>query len=648
MGTFLVQESEDGTNWNTLETYEDNDFGNSWTNFTTTPDADARYIRFLFSDKISGINVGLDDVSIDESVPTEQEINMTYDGSDVPSGTGIAFAEEVSSTKLLKFGIENIGTVDTLQIISIGFAGSASTDYSVLNTPVEILPASSDTLEIEFTPSSTGNRYVDMEIENNDANEDPYIIQLNGIGGSTASEPGVSPTALTTPMLKTYRVKASFTAGDGSEYIKIFKKNEPITFTPQDGESYEVGEGVGNAKVAAIGSQTQFWLKEATADDTFYVQVYAFNGSGAFTNYRTSDPLDTMIISPKRTAQFTNYYATVDPLETDFIEELHDVIFPHSVRFYSNYGPDMVPKFYARDTTNDQRVLTGIYSGDNVVFSPPFGWSETNMNREHTLPYSWMPSNGSSNTPEYQDYHHLFPSVATANSQRSNDPLGEVVNVTSSYGAGKRGTDSFGNTVYEPRDAQKGDAARAMFYMMTTYHDPTGDEWGLDDLLTNGPDQRQDVLVDWHLNDLPNGFEMARNDYLDSLQENRNPFVDSAHWVCYINFRDMSYIASPDSGCLAAALPAPEPSDTDTTIGIAPVKEDLQWLFYPNPASDRLYISRRDAKNSSVTITDLLGRNVMTIKNHSGWFDISGLRRGMYSVMMRSEDEWESFTLVKE
>lgn len=648
-GTFTVEESVNGSSWSTLEEYTDDDFGNSWTEYSTTANSSSRYIRFYFSDKVSGINVGLDDVSIDETSPTEQEINVQYAGADLPSGTGIQFATGVGNPITLKFGIQNLGSVGSLVISSTAFSGSASGDYSVSSSPSTIAPSSSDTLSIIFDPASTGTRQAQLSIGNNDANEDPYLIELNGIGGTGASEPNAPPTSPTIQYLKTFRVKVTFTPSDADHYLVVFKKNAPVSFTPQDGFSYEAGQGVGNAKVAGVGDIDYFWLREATADDTFFVKVFAYNGTDPFTNYLQSDPMDTVIVTPKRTTQFVNYYANVDETQSSFVEDLHDVIYPHSVRFYSNYATDMIPRLLERDTTDNKSVITGVYSGDNVVFSSPFGWSENNMNREHTLPYSWMPSNGSTNTPEYQDFHHLFPTIATANSQRSNEPLGNVVNVTSSYGAGKRGTDAFGNTVYEPRDAQKGDAARAMFYMMTTYHDPIGDHWGLEDLLTNGPNQRLDVLLEWHMADLPGGAEQSRNDYLDSLQKNRNPFIDSAHWACYINFRNMDYIAEPDSACLLATLPIEAPDDTDTTIGYEHVKRDNAWLFYPNPASDRLFVQKKDGKSFDLAITDLLGRSYVFDEGFiGGWITLEGIPAGVYLVSMHGEGSSESFRFVKE
>ncbi len=639
MGTFIVEESVNGTNWSTLHNFGNGDFNDSWTTFTETPNPASRFIRFNLSNKVSGTNVGLDDVSISAFTPMNEEINVVYNGANAPSGTAIQFASSVGTTLDVKLGVENLGTSGTLQIGAITFSGNAAGDYSVASAPSSIGPSSSDTVVVTFDPSATGNRYATINITNSDANEDPYILNLEGIGGSTSSEPSASPSSLSWIHQKTYRLTGSFSTSDAENYLVLFSKS-PITAVPQDGTGYELGQGFGGAKVAHAGPGSQFEIRESVADEVFHIRVFGYNGTGQFANYRTGDPLIDSVQTPEATMENSNYYQGVDPLQSTFVQDLHGTINPHSVRFYSNYGPDMVPKFLARDTTNGQKVITGVYSSEQVVYDPPFGWPETGMNREHTLPASWMPSAGNQGTPEYQDFHHLFPTISTTNSQRSNHPLGEVVNVTNSYMEGKVGTDANGNTVYEPWDAQKGDAARAIMYMQTAYHNAGGgSSWGLNSLNSNGPNQDVDVLLQWHYNDLPSAFEHARNDFIDSLQKNRNPFVDSAHWVCYIDFETMSYKSSPDSACLAATMmtgPGQDttivPTDTtDSTIGIYTHSDTRDWRVFPNPASELLHIQSDVFQEFDYEIISMEGKSVkLGTSRASEQLSVADIEPGIY------------------
>jgi endonuclease I len=40
------------------------------------------------------------------------------------------------------------------------------------------------------------------------------------------------------------------------------------------------------------------------------------------------------------------------------------------------------------------------------------------------------------------------------------------------------------------------------------------------------------ALIEWHLADPPDADERRRNDGIEELQGNRNPFVDHPEWVC--------------------------------------------------------------------------------------------------------------------
>ncbi|HLP14912.1 MAG TPA: endonuclease [Bacteroidota bacterium] len=110
--------------------------------------------------------------------------------------------------------------------------------------------------------------------------------------------------------------------------------------------------------------------------------------------------------------------------------------------------------------------------------------------------------------------HHLFPAYQNeANGPRNNHPLGVVVtldpNPDNSYLDGKLGKDASGHIVYEPRDAHKGDAARAMMYMMLCYNGEGGYDWTLGHLntvtlpaLSEGPEPEA-LLKAWSAADPP-------------------------------------------------------------------------------------------------------------------------------------------------
>jgi hypothetical protein len=299
-----------------------------------------------------------------------------------------------------------------------------------------------------------------------------------------------------------------------------------------------------------------------------------------------------------------------------FMDDLHALINPHQQQYYSYYDDLMIPFFEARDTTLDRRVVTCVYSGENKIYTEPFDFTANGYSREHSYCHSWMPTNPAQSLPEYSDYHHLFPSnLNNANILRSNNPLGEVVNLTSSFLECKSGTNSNGQTVFEPRDEHKGDAARAIMYEAICYNSISGNNWALPS------SQDQMILKNWHFQDPPDNWEIARNDFIDSLQGNRNPFIDSIDYVCFINFSDMTYDA------LACT-----PSSVVELL-------NKGFIIYPNPASENLNLHVDATTISSYQIIDFLGRVVLSSDVNNLKLvkvNISSLNSGAYLVKVQT------------
>ena len=247
-------------------------------------------------------------------------------------------------------------------------------------------------------------------------------------------------------------------------------------------------------------------------------------------------------------AQPGSYYNSVSTSSSSFVTYLHALINPHTRITYDNFDETNVANFASRDTTGSQKVVTCVYSGENYVYTPPFAWGH--FSREHTWCQSWMPSGAPTSSPEYSDQHHLFPTEQNhANGVRSNHPEGNVVSPTSTYLECKLGTDANGHTVFEPRASHKGDFARALLYMSVCYNGASGYDWTFNHLntviLPGLSEASQDVslLLQWSKDDPPDAWEVSRNNYIQSIQGNRNPFVDHPEWVNYIDFNDLSKLS---------------------------------------------------------------------------------------------------------
>jgi hypothetical protein len=634
-GTFEVQESVNGNTWTTMRTFTSN-MPTNYTMFTDQPAAASRYVRFNYTTKVSG-NVGLDDVSIAApAAGPQQEINVLYSAQTVLSGGSIWSSSAVSSTTSFTLTVENLGTQNALNINSAVVSGTNAAEFVVQSAPSVVNALSTGNIVIDFTPTAAGTRVATLTITNDDSDEGSYIINLFGAGGGLASEPN-APTNLNFNNVKSYRFQTNWTASSPAAdgYIVLRKNGSAVTDAPVDGTTYTVGDYIGTSQVAYVGTSTTTWINYVGASTQYGVAVFAYNGPGAFRNYTNTAPLANVVTS-SGSMQPSNYYNGINTASTTFVNDLTLLTNPHTDRFYSNYGPYMVTKFWARDTTNGQRVVTCVYSGENLVYTEPFAW--VTFSREHTYSFSWMPSNPNTNTPEYSDYFNLYPvNQDDANAVRSNYPLGEVVNVTFSYLGSKYGQDANGRTVYEPRDDQKGDAARSMFYMATCYNSTVAD-WSFPNPISTSImyGQDQNLLKAWHYQDLPDAREIAKNDYIDSLQGNRNPFIDSVNYACYIDFNTMVKINGPILPC------------SNSTIGIGEVNQEAVVLnAMPNPAVDNfmIYVSALEHTTGVLQVVDVQGKviNEQTVVLNSGTsafsFDCKNWNSGMYTIRIQTPNQ---------
>jgi endonuclease I len=150
------------------------------------------------------------------------------------------------------------------------------------------------------------------------------------------------------------------------------------------------------------------------------------------------------------------------------------------------------------------------------------GW-----NREH----AWPQSRGGMDTSSpgmATDLHNIFAAESRANSSRSNKAYGVVVGGVVPLGGDLLGA-AYTRDSWMPPPRARGIVARALLYMACAYAgeglrlvagpgDPSRNEMG---------DAR--ALLAWNAEHPPTASERARNDAVEDLQGNRNPFVDAPY-----------------------------------------------------------------------------------------------------------------------
>lgn len=160
----------------------------------------------------------------------------------------------------------------------------------------------------------------------------------------------------------------------------------------------------------------------------------------------------------------------------------------------------------------------------------PTGW-----NREH----SWPRSLGLGHSgPDFSDLHALFAADWNVNSARSNryfDDCHAAECVTPAHA--EAAVDTARNALsFMPPASQRGDLARAMFYMAMRYDgtEPLTIDLELAEMpnATAGIMARLSTLLRWHADDPVSHEERLRNERIcRSWQHNRNPFIDHPEFV---------------------------------------------------------------------------------------------------------------------
>lgn len=166
------------------------------------------------------------------------------------------------------------------------------------------------------------------------------------------------------------------------------------------------------------------------------------------------------------------------------------------------------------------------HGGETLYCAQRFdGGYNRGINIEHVFPMSWVAYSLNCgrrkqcrrNSPLFNqieaDLHNLYPARSDINEERSSIAFGMVNGEKRNYGSCDFEVQHHRPRLVEPREEVRGNIARAMFYMADTY-----------DLTLF--DKQVRVLRKWHKADPPDRLEKDRNDIIERIQGNRNPYID--------------------------------------------------------------------------------------------------------------------------
>ncbi len=233
-----------------------------------------------------------------------------------------------------------------------------------------------------------------------------------------------------------------------------------------------------------------------------------------------------------------NYYKSAEGKSGSYLKnELNSIINKNVVRLSYSQCWDAI-KYSDEDPANSNNVIL-IYTGWSIPKSKN-GTDNDGWNREHV----WAKSHGDfgTDTGAGTDIHHLRACDVTVNSSRNNNDFdngGTAYTDSTPYGSysGVTGCRRNGSLSWEPRDEDKGDVARMIFYMAVMYEGKGGyDKVDLELTESVGNESapligRLAALKTWHENDPVSDLERRRNERIYEKQGNRNPFIDKPEFV---------------------------------------------------------------------------------------------------------------------
>ena len=300
------------------------------------------------------------------------------------------------------------------------------------------------------------------------------------------------------------------------------------------------------------------------------------------------------------------YYDQANNLSSDELKEaLHQIISNHVIFPYTSASTDTWDILQESDQDpNENNNMILVYtgrsqekgyrdgSGNYSQYENGNGTQSNSWNREHIWPKSHGFPDEDDNA--YTDVHNLKPCDRSVNSSRGTKDFDFGGNQHSEASDCLTDSDS-----WEPPDYVKGDIARILFYMVVRYDpgvDHENNTFDLELVDYTTPNNTEPILgklsslLDWHLSDPVDDFEINRNQIIFGFQENRNPFIDHPNLVNYLWGDNVGLVWNEN-------LTVPE-------------NEIVKTIIYPNPSSGIINFSS-DMEDEIIEIFNLNGQNIL-------------------------------------
>ena len=266
------------------------------------------------------------------------------------------------------------------------------------------------------------------------------VITCNSLYSAieTAALPVATPTAqpsnlqFLNPTESSFQVTFSAASGSPTGYIALRREAASPTANPVDNVTYTVGDIIGDAEVAFVGSGLGFVETGLTSDTEYFYDLFSFNSIGSLVTYRTVSPLEGnfFTVAQEPTAQPTNLtFSNVTSVSADLS---FDASSPVAESYLILRKVDGAPTFVPQDGV---AYATGATAGDVVVAftGTSTAFTDAPITELTNYHYSIYAFNGAGTRINYLTTNPLLGNTTTAFGEPSAQPTNLVFNnVTSS------------------------------------------------------------------------------------------------------------------------------------------------------------------------------------------------------------------------
>ncbi|MGB0896692.1 MAG: endonuclease [Flavobacteriaceae bacterium] len=327
---------------------------------------------------------------------------------------------------------------------------------------------------------------------------------------------------------------------------------------------------------------------------------------------QTGDALKVQLTSLITSTHTTELYYTSSQLDTWDALKQTDLDPTNSSNVFLLYGYDAIPNDAGDTVLKDDRVrdesLSCHQSGCNGLWV-----------REHVFPKSLAnPTLDTGDPGAGTDAHSLRACDSQMNGSRGNKPFGD----------GSGNSSILPTTGYwYPGDEWRGDVARMMMYMYVRYPSQCkAIDVGTGSTSYSNFGDMPNIFLEWNEEDPVSQYEINRNNILEGIQGNRNPFIDNPYLATMI-------------------WNGPSAQDNWNILATDYIEELSAIKLYPTVTSDVVFINNASQTPYNYSIVNSLGQQLKTGEAlHS--IELSEFEKGFYFINLQLNNAQKTFKII--